>query len=431
MTSVVLAMNEKGLAAAADSAAVAGGKIFTADKLFQPIEGEPLCLIVYGRADVCTVPIEAVVGGYRRSRAGESFPTVKAFAEDFMSFAEGYGSGEGGGVVTGRHRSLYAADWLRSFLREYTRLSREAVSKGEAATAGDYLESCLESESGELDCSHSESILPWLEGVFRRAGTEGYVEGNIIWKNPTTRETFLHIAECQMLRGNCVGAPTNLIFAGYGESEEMPGYLEFSVSGITPDGLVAKTKAEERIGADCRSVVRAFAQDDVVNSILNGMNPAVMAMIRETFRNTLSPSIASLAKHARMREADTALDEVVEDILDASINSLSRELLDTYRRPVEEAVSLLGVDELASLSKSLVHSTTVRRHFSWDAETVGGPIDVAAVSGISGFKWVDKKRINMQIDYRRGGSKWIRSTPGQRSCIQRRTGACWRRTSRR
>ena len=94
MTSVVLAMNEKGLAAAADSAAVAGGKIFTADKVFQPIEGEPLCLIVYGRADVCTVPIEAVVGGYRKSRAGVSFPTVRAFAEDFMSFAEGRGDRE-------------------------------------------------------------------------------------------------------------------------------------------------------------------------------------------------------------------------------------------------------------------------------------------------------------------------------------------------
>ena len=431
MTSVVLAMNEKGLAAAADSAAVAGGKIFTADKVFQPIEGEPLCLIVYGRADVCTVPIEAVVGGYRRSRAGVSFPTVRAFAEDFMSFAEGRGAGEGGCVVIVRHRNLYAANWLRSFLREYTRLSREAVSKGRATTARNYLESCLKSESKGLAHSRTDSVLPWLGSVFRKAGTDDDVQSNIIWRDPEARATFLRIAECQMIKGNCIGPPTNLIFAGYGESEDMPSYTEFSVSGIAPDGLIAKTKSEERIGADCRSVVRAFAQDDVVNSILNGMNPAVMAMIRETFRKTLSPSLTSLAKHSGIREEKETLEEIVDDILNASINSLSRELLDTYRRPVEEAVSLLGVDELASLSRSLVHSTTVRRHFSWDAETVGGPIDVAAVSGISGFKWVDRKRINMQIGYRRWGSKWKRSTRTRRSCIRRRTGACWRRTSRR
>ncbi len=59
--------------------------------------------------------------------------------------------------------------------------------------------------------------------------------------------------------------------------------------------------------------------------------------------------------------------------------------------PIMEVVSILPKDELASLAESLVNLTVLRRHTSTEAETVGGPIDVAVITKGDGFVWIKRK----------------------------------------
>ena len=58
---------------------------------------------------------------------------------------------------------------------------------------------------------------------------------------------------------------------------------------------------------------------------------------------------------------------------------------------VLNAVSVLPKDELASMAESLVNLTSFKRRVTLDAETVGGPIDVAVISKGDGFVWIQRK----------------------------------------
>jgi hypothetical protein len=72
------------------------------------------------------------------------------------------------------------------------------------------------------------------------------------------------------------------------------------------------------------------------------------------------------------------------------------ENLTNYRRknyidPVISAVGVLPKEELADMAYSLVNLTSFKRKVSMDAETVGGPIDVAVISKKDGFIWIKRK----------------------------------------
>ena len=62
-----------------------------------------------------------------------------------------------------------------------------------------------------------------------------------------------------------------------------------------------------------------------------------------------------------------------------------------YADPLLEVVQGLPKPEMANLAEALVNLTSVKRKMSADAETVGGPIDVALISKGDGFVWVKRK----------------------------------------
>nr|WP_315020167.1 hypothetical protein [uncultured Aminipila sp.] len=59
--------------------------------------------------------------------------------------------------------------------------------------------------------------------------------------------------------------------------------------------------------------------------------------------------------------------------------------------PFVAMVDSLDKLELAELAESLVNLTSLKRKVSLDAETVGGPIDVAIITKNEGFIWVKRK----------------------------------------
>ena len=60
-------------------------------------------------------------------------------------------------------------------------------------------------------------------------------------------------------------------------------------------------------------------------------------------------------------------------------------------QPMMSIVQALPKEELASLAGALVNLTSLKRRVSLEAETVGGPIDVALISKGDGFVWIQRK----------------------------------------
>jgi hypothetical protein len=72
-------------------------------------------------------------------------------------------------------------------------------------------------------------------------------------------------------------------------------------------------------------------------------------------------------------------------------NAMSRYAREIHWEPIVEIVSHLPKEELAGMAEALVSLTSFKRHITRDAETVGGPIDVAVISRGDGFVWIKRK----------------------------------------
>ena len=81
-----------------------------------------------------------------------------------------------------------------------------------------------------------------------------------------------------------------------------------------------------------------------------------------------------------LRSAEEQLQEVLEAYI-------QREQVS----PVVDTVRFLPKNELVEMAETLVNLTSFRQRMSPDAETVGGPVDVAVISRGDGFIWIKRK----------------------------------------
>ena len=96
MTAIVGILNKQAIAVAADSAVTVGGgmKIYnTANKLFTLTKRHPVGVAIYNDASYngC-VPWEVVIKMYRNHLQDTSFPTVKGYATDLISYLDKFRS---------------------------------------------------------------------------------------------------------------------------------------------------------------------------------------------------------------------------------------------------------------------------------------------------------------------------------------------------
>jgi hypothetical protein len=80
--------------------------------------------------------------------------------------------------------------------------------------------------------------------------------------------------------------------------------------------------------------------------------------------------------------------EVVGKEYDGEVDAFSWK---NHIAPIIDIVGMLPKDELAEMAESLVNLTSFKRRVTPQAETVGGPIDVAVISRGDGFIWIKRK----------------------------------------
>ena len=141
----------------------------------------------------------------------------------------------------------------------------------------------------------------------------------------------------------------------------------------------------------------AFAQKEMVETFMEGIDPYYRqfldGFLGELF-GRIADRIASVVP-SRDRRTRTEAGEKLRNFCTKLLADLKEQAGD-YRRehhvdPIIEAVAFLPKDELAAMAESLVNLTSFKRRISLDAETVGGPIDVAVISKGDGFIWIKRK----------------------------------------
>lgn len=410
MTAEVAIMNKTAIALAADSAVTItnqqGSKIYnTANKLFTLSKYSPVGIMIYGSASFMGVPWETIIKIYRKKLRVKKFNTLAEYSLDFIKFLN-----EQNPLFPEERQIAYFYNRIFSYFESIQKQideQVEAITHSKEKIKDSQLELIVRDKIKEhcdaLDKKQSlqglpidyavkliktyrESISKAKDTVFQKLPLSQNDISNLekICINLFTKETFLE------------GTP-GIVIAGFGETEIFPSLQEFIIEAKVNDFLKFKEDKSKQITFESDAYISAYAQTEMVHRFIDGIDPDYNYLLEgylfgvfDKYPAILLDCISTLSDTDKA-ELNKRLKEKSNDMF----NNLKKVTKD-YREkkhvePILEAVAVLPKDELAAMAESLVNLTSLKRRMSMDAETVGGPVDVAVISKGDGFVWIKRK----------------------------------------
>lgn len=403
MTAEVAIANASAIALAADSAVTIGDqKIYnSALKLFSLSKVAPVGVMVYGNADLMDVPWETLIKTYRKRLAGKTHEELQQYAEDFISYlnnnrkvfpAESQKRWLSGNV-TGYYRLIRDEFFgkIHPILKERGQVKAPEVSKALSEVVNHHHARLKEEKFAhgmtvkferQLKTKYLDVFKEIRQGIFENVKISGVTASRLY-----DIATFIHTRQ---IFSSIV---SGLVVAGYGELEIYPSVITYDVEGVVEDKLKYRRNEDKshtiKTGNECRII--AFAQDDMVATFMNGINPQVLHFV-ESYLRKMFGRLPELIERKNYSEDDKKrFRSQASKLLRGFFEEFGEHLRDEQAHPVLKMVTVLPKDELAAMAEALVNLTAFKRRITESKETVGGPIDVAVISKGDGFIWVKRK----------------------------------------
>lgn len=399
---------------AADSAVTISpsgtSKIYnTANKLFTLSKYHPVGIMVYGTAELMGIPWETVIKIYRRGLHVQHFGSLIQFAEHFFSFLESNRS-----LFPDEAREstfLSACEYILSIIVKTIQdnVKREIDDHGAVDDDGvdRLVKEAVESEVREWDSSyHRLDCFPegFEEALIVRYGAalNGLVD-RLFGQLPISdvREQLLTICASRATKNWWSLSAGGIVIAGFGQNDTFPAAHTFTVEFIVHDRL--KREHVDSMSYDINitggSTIIPFAQAEIVHRFIRGIDPEYKREQMSFLRNLLTSEYPVQL----LQQFQARLTEEERRDIQAEIIRMGRAVLSQYDEqwsawehgkfiaPVLDIVGSLPKEDLAEMAESLVNLTSFKRKITAEAETVGGPIDVAVISKGDGFIWIKRK----------------------------------------
>lgn len=191
-----------------------------------------------------------------------------------------------------------------------------------------------------------------------------------------------------ILRDQYWHADSGVVIAGFGTKEVFPALRCYKLDSIISNKIRVIENIGKRSqisGAGETAAVAAFAQDEMVGLFMDGIDEQFHNFIRSSiaqllvdgypaiFDNILPKTISKRQRAQLLARIKSTGANAVRLIADG-LRDYSRDL---HSQPIVEIVNHLPKEELADMAEALVNLTSFKRHVTQQAETVGGPVDVA------------------------------------------------------
>lgn len=402
MTAEVAIVNSGAIALATDSAVTIGGqKIYnSAIKLFALSKTEPVAIMIYGNANLLNVPWETLIKSFRAFNGMKKFDKLEEYSKAFFKYLvekKQYFSEDTQKKVFFENIYIYF-----SKIRDdsFQRFRENIIPEGdEEKIFINILNSIVIDEHSNLI---NRDLMETMDEDFEKNICEKYssdidkIIEEIFEKTPISKEInskLYDIAIYLLTRDIFLNETSGIVVAGFGDEEIYPSIITYEIETFFEGKLKYKCVKDKstKIQNDSAHKIIAFAQEDIVNTFINGINPAVNEM--------LSNYITQLFT----RLPELLYDDSISDRIKDDFSKKSKELLEDFFTkfkehiqeehisPVLNMIDALPKDELAAMAEALVLLTAFKRKMTIGIETVGGPIDVAVISKGDGLVWVKRK----------------------------------------
>lgn len=425
MTAEVAVFNSYGIALAADSAVTTSlgdsEKIYNnADKLFQLSKVNPVAIMIYNNASINGSPWELLIKAFKSEKGNLDLPTVHSYAVEFFKFIV-----EKKSIITEYHTSKFIRGFFRqvisSFLYEFQQV--ELVNFIVTAQRNPTPSEChslmlmkvklLVSECDGFDFYNefSEDDISFSIDNNYFLSKEVCLENIPHDENPTSPVPDELIIEFNKLFSIKLCKDTNnqsftgIVFAGYGTEEYYPYLEDYKVYGVYNNKLMISKNVIDNKGHT--SGIKPFAQDDEVNTFMEGCSKGLAYHMKNTILNNLQVLKGNIAHlisttNNSITEGDVhnAFDAVSANYMNDCVTSIDSYIKENHVHKVLSILGVLAKPDLGYMAESLVNLTAFKRKISNDSDTVGGPIDVAILSKGDGFIWLKRKHyFNKDLNY--------------------------------
>lgn len=412
MTAVLGILNKQAVAIAADSAVTVGGpenhKIFNrANKVFTLSKRHPVGIMLYNSASFMATPWETIIKIYRNKLGDTSFPTLKEYQTNFIEFlaSKNYFTNV---EMQRSYFASFAVNIVDSTINKIAKNNRGIFDNPSEENKRNFIFQLEEQlNSLKIFWQPNTNICPEFETYsyenFKLFSDEIFNEiiddrftNNGFALSETTRELLKGSIYYILLAKENISNHTGLVFAGFGEDEIYPQLLPINISMVFDSKL--RYYIDEQSCASISDLnsgaVRPFAQTDVINTILSGVDPLLDNTYLENF-GALFDKYNLLILDA-IGEGNPLLSEQIKSLNTqklieeyAQMNKQIRR--ENYINPLMNAVSHLSKEDLAEMAESLIYLTYLKRRITNAEESVGGPVDVAIISKGDGFIWIKRK----------------------------------------
>lgn len=406
MTVEVAVINKSAIALAADSAVTImaqdssgrkSHKIFnTANKLFTLSKYYPVGIMVYNTMELGGVQWEVIIKQFRRELGDKSYKTLEEYCDSFFKFLNN-------NTVLFPDNQQKAV-LIRVLVRYFSSIEKKIFSNSDARRVFNKTIAELEKLDNAEDIP--ESITTEIESDYIK-----YIDAaaGVVFKKSYIRNvkrTYRKLAALILTKNKLLESYSGIVIAGFGEDEIFPSFREYHVDIViknTIKKVFHRSFTPEEF--DSGKVI-TFAQEDMIRTMLEGINPGyAVKMIREAyaFFQGLPEIIISQISQLTTSQKDAykkAAMPGVKKTMKQFFDMMDKERKNKHTFPIEEAISVMPFSELATVAEVFINLTQIRQRMSLEAETVGGPIDVAVISKGDGFVWIKRKQyFDKELNY--------------------------------
>ena len=210
-------------------------------------------------------------------------------------------------------------------------------------------------------------------------------------KQPDHTNLLKQLAAETIFREPLSEARSGVVIAGFGDTELCPSLSWIELDGVIDGRLKWRVGGKVEVGSsDSGAQILAFAQDETAEMFLTGLLPSE----EEYFANYVLTQLNNIADVAAQIVNTPQARETLQSEVQRLFTDFQKkvgERKNKSRSRVLAMVRFMPVQELIVLAEFLIEITSLRRRVTDDLETVGGAVDVAAITRSEGLVWIKRK----------------------------------------
>ncbi|MBS0471856.1 MAG: hypothetical protein JSR60_12340 [Proteobacteria bacterium] len=410
MTSEIAVMNQRAVALAADSAVtlIDGGTVVVRNdqrKLYNLMGGLPVGVMFFGVADMMGHPWEHLIEHYQKTQKAGAKPHVRDYAASFVGMLDNLEEFFPKNRQRDEFKRLLASVFryvfhLAQYLRESGGEARARIS--DAAILEEAIERVWRDYQYREDGSPRGDLSCFPPGFAEkvRTGYAGEIDELIAYAFQPfglSKPAIQHLKEISVfavVKDLFLEDVTGLVFAGFGADERYPVVTTTFVSAIV-DGIVKRAEASfDQIDGDTRSKIRVFADSEVTNAFIRGIDfnlerrvyGALDMLLHALLDQVVGafPDSDPVVKENIRREFQSDYIPQYFEVFRAIVGDYQQH---AYINPVLRVLEIASRNELAETARELVSLNAFKKRIMAQKQTVGGAIDVAVISREGGFQW--------------------------------------------